>query len=169
MQKTVKYIVYLMWFFGGVFSCAPAGEDDQKLTLFVAAGIAEPMERMADEFSKQNEVEVEIHFASSGTLVNQIKRGNNADVYISASKQWMGYACENQLVSSSDVFHIAHTDLVLVGQAGLHFPFSRVSELSSDFDGHIAIGDPDYVPAGWYAVDALRSLEIYEDFREKLL
>jgi len=169
MQKIIRNIFCFWFVFMCFFSCTPVNKDDEKLTLFVAAGMAELMEKIAEGFSQKHDVEVEIHFSSSGTLVKQLDMGNNADIYVSASKKWMEYACQNRLVLSSDVFQLAETELVLTGQDGLPFESSAVSQLSDDFDGHLAIGDPKYVPAGRYAVEALKSLDVYEDFRDKIL
>ncbi|MDK9706854.1 MAG: molybdate ABC transporter substrate-binding protein [Desulforhopalus sp.] len=98
------------------------------------------------------------NFGASGALAKQIVQGAPADLFVSADGKWTDYLLQEDK-GKAEMHHIlAYNSLVFVGKKGL-----AVGSLA-DLQGlqRIAIGSPASVPAGAYAMQAMRAAGIYE-------
>ncbi len=97
--------------------------------------------------------------AASGTLVTQLADApGTADVLICASKGSMDTAEENGSIDSATRVNMFNNDLVIVAKEGSDLKISSIEDLATnDAITSIAIGDPNVVPAGKYALQSLES------------
>lgn len=151
-------------------SCAKSGvkDDDAEdaVTVFAAASLINPISELAARFEAQSGVKVKCNFASSSTLARQIQAGAPADIYIAASAQWMNALEQDDLIEPASRLDLLGNALVLIAPVNETFSFDVESgTLESAFAGRLAIGDPDHVPAGIYAKQALESLGSWEAFQ----
>lgn len=103
-------------------------------------------------------VTVQPVFASSGALARQIDHGAPVDIYLSANRAWMNYLVDGGLVAADSVRIFASTTLVFIGR-----PTGTPQQLSDLPDLRlIAIGNPQSVPAGHYARQALEASGLYD-------
>lgn len=97
-------------------------------------------------------------FKASGDLVAQLQGGASADLLITASAGTMTTAQEGGYCNADDTKTMFTNDLVVVTGADSKTTVSDLKELgTNDSIKSIAIGDPNVVPAGKYAVQALES------------
>jgi molybdate transport system substrate-binding protein len=110
------------------------------------------------------------NFGGSGTLRKQIEEGAPVDVFFSAASEDMDVLQEKNMIAPETRVDLLSNALVLItnvpstpviGVEGLHDVFVR-----SDL---LAIGNPDSVPAGRYAVQALKSLGLYDTLMQKFV
>jgi molybdate transport system substrate-binding protein len=137
---------------------------ENEITVFAAASLTDVIAEVAARFEKEHSVTVKLNLAGSGTLARQIEQGAEADVYLSANKNWMDYLVEKGKTKETAVF--ATNDLVLVSPIGRNFQFEKVDSLLMYTESKIAIGDPGYVPAGKYAMQVFGYFQL--DLKEKL-
>jgi molybdate transport system substrate-binding protein len=95
---------------------------------------------------------VEISFGASSTLARQILTGVRADVYISAHEKWIERLQVENLVGTA--IAVAGNELVLAGATSCP---------------RIAVGDPEHVPVGMYAKEALRAAGLWESWKERFV
>jgi molybdate transport system substrate-binding protein len=143
-------------------STAFAGE----VNLSIAASLKDVMNELADGFAKQNaDIKFLKNYGSSGALAKQIENGAPADIFISANIEWMEYLQERKLMHGASIGIFTHNTLVFVGTAD-----KQVSGLQ---DLHklekIAIGSPKSVPAGEYAMEALKKAGVEKQLEQKLV
>ncbi len=92
-------------------------------------------------------------------LARQIREGAPAQLFLSASQQWMDYLVrETDRVRSASRLDLLANRLVLVVPPDNPGDIESVADLSEPFDG-LALGDPEHVPAGIYAAAWLREAE----------
>ncbi len=147
-----------------------ASEEPQPVTVYIAASTTDVINEIAELFTKQTGMAVKINPASSGTLAKQIGQGAPADIYISASKKWMDYVQE--LGVTSDVSPLVGNRLVLISPVDSaldSFSFDTNTGLPGFFSGYLSIGDPEHVPAGKYAKEALGYYGWYEELLTRIL
>jgi molybdate transport system substrate-binding protein len=101
---------------------------------------------------------------ASGTLARQIASGAPCDIFISANSKWMDYLRSRGLVDPATVRTFAHNSLVFVGAQRSASSLQDLPKL-----GRIAIGSPGHVPAGEYALEALRKAGIERELQGKLV
>jgi molybdate transport system substrate-binding protein len=146
------------------------GTDEKVLTVFAAASLTDVMSELAVGYSSRTGVSIRINPAASGTLARQIELGAEADLYFSASRRWIDYVDDAGLVDRRAV--VARNSLVVVVPEDSpvdRITMSRGEALPEWLSGRVAIGDPDYVPAGAYAAQALTWFGWYDQIRESMI
>ena len=127
------------------------------LIVFNAASTTDLVNDLGALFYKQTGIIIKSNPASSGTLARQLEQGARAGIFISASKEWMEYVQNLGLSRQSDCFLRNNLVLIAPAKAGRDFiEITQNTHLPDLFSGRISIGDPAHVPAGQYAVQALK-------------
>lgn len=96
-------------------------------------------------------------FKGSGDLVEQLAAGASADVLITASTGTMDKAIANGSVAEGTETTMFVNDLVICTAEGSAITISSIDDLKSDAVTSIAMGEPNAVPAGKYALQTLES------------
>ncbi len=140
---------------------APAQADDT--TMLAAASLTNALEELGAQYIAETGKTVVFSFASSSALAKQIEAGSPAQIFASADEKWMDYLAERQLIEEDTRVNPIGNSLVLIVPAD-----SPVTEVTIDSsldlvallgaDGRLSVGDPDHVPAGGYAKQALETL-----------
>lgn len=141
------------------------------VTIFAAASLTDALGEIGKLYEAQGKGHIVASFASSSDLARQIEHGAPADLFISADRQWADYLDQRGLIEKGSLVTLLSNDLVLVAPVG-----SAVKlEIGPDFplaaalgDGRLAVGDPDHVPAGIYARQALDSLGVWSSVEGRL-
>lgn len=134
----------------------------EKITVFAAASLTNALQDIANRYQQGKEVKIVSSFASSSTLARQIEQGAPADLFISADQQWMDYAAQKKSIEEASRYTLLGNELVLVAPKEAKSPrvtLSKNTDWKSLLQGQrLSVGDPDHVPAGLYAKEALQSL-----------
>lgn len=147
---------------------------DQKkrdLLVFAASSLTDVLGELSAAYEKETGTKVKLSFAASSVLARQIESGGNADVFVSADREWMNYLDERKLLHAGTRRDLVGNRLVLIAPAD-----SRVElEIKPKFklaqalgEGRLATGDPDTVPVGKYARAALTKLGVWSDVETKI-
>ncbi|MEY4475118.1 MAG: molybdate transporter, periplasmic molybdate-binding protein [Pseudomonadota bacterium] len=135
------------------------------VTIFAAASLTNALQDIAAQYQKEKQVDVVASYASSSTLARQIEQGAPADLFISASQQWMDYAIDKQQIVANTRYTLLGNTLVLIAPQDSKID-SVVIDKKTDWKklldgGRLAVGDPDHVPAGIYAKESLEHLDAW--------
>lgn len=134
----------------------------EKITVFAAASLTNALQDIANRYQQGKEVKIVSSFASSSTLARQIEQGAPADLFISADQQWMDYAAQKKSIEEASRYTLLGNELVLVAPKEAKSPrvtLSKNTDWKSLLQGQrLSVGDPDHVPAGLYAKEALQLL-----------
>ncbi len=143
--------------------------DGQEVNLAAAASLKNVYdEKLIPMFEeKYPGVKVTPTYASSGDLQTQIEGGLGADVFMSAANKQMNKLAEEGLVDNATNVQFLENKVVLIVPADSNSTISSFEDLK-DVNGTIAIGDPESVPAGQYAKEALTNLGIWDAVESKL-
>lgn len=161
---------WLKWFAAltisaGMVSSALAAEE--KVTVFAAASLTNALQEIGAQYQKEKQVTIVASYASSSTLARQIEQGAPADMFISADQQWMDYAQDKKLMDNDSRYTLLGNELVVIAPKSSAQKEITVNE-KTDWKsllkgGHLAVGDPDHVPAGLYAKEALQNLKSWDE------
>ena len=110
------------------------------------------------------------NFDGSGTLRHQIEEGAPVDVFFSAASADMDRLERQGLIVSTSRRDLLSNAMVLVGIEETPLP-TDIEGLRAILEetNLLAIGNPDTVPAGRYAVQALTTLGLYSIVERKLV
>lgn len=143
------------------------------LNVAAAASMTDAMNEAVETYmAEHDDVEIVPVYASSSTLARQIANGSPAQVYVSANQKWMDWL-EDEGVAVQQRIDLLQNRLALVApadEAGDDFTPGDTGKLASLLaEGErLAVGDPDHVPAGIYAKQALKSLDEWDALAPRL-
>ncbi len=155
----------------GAQACA-ADEDKPSITVFAAASLTNALQELGDGFTKDTSIAVRFSFAASSALARQIENGSRADVFFSADLEWMDYLQSRNLIQPATRHDVLGNQLVLVAPADskivlkIQPHFALAATLGK---GRLATGDPDSVPVGRYAHEALANLGVWDEISARLV
>jgi molybdate transport system substrate-binding protein len=149
-----------------------AADRHPPLTVFAAASLSDALTEISNAYTKTSGVPVRLSFAASSALARQIEAGAKADVFFSADTEWVDYLQARNLLDGSTRRNILTNRLVLIAPVASkvvvhiapNFPLATVLGKN-----HLAIGDPDAVPAGRYARSSLMTLGVWNDVAERVV
>lgn len=146
--------------FGSAIPALGAGAACEPISIFSAASTTDVLEQIAADYEKDTACSVSTIFAGSGTLARQIEAGAPADIFLSASTEWMDWVEQTGLVRQGNRVPLLANQLVIIvpssnkeAQINIQQSGSLTTYLGTE---KLAIGDPTTVPAGRYATSALR-------------
>ncbi len=149
-----------------------AGSPNQAPQIIVsaAASLTDVLTELQPQAEAFTGARVLYNFGGSGTLRRQIEQGAPADVIFSAAAEDMDVLEREGLILPDTRRNLLSNSMVLIGGAGAA-PARGVEDLrkllsSADF---LAIGNPDSVPAGRYAVQALTAYNLFSLVEKKLV
>ena len=167
MRRITRFLVSAVLLCAGAAAAEPAAP---ALRVLAAASMTEVVNALAARFEG---AAVSTSFGSSSELARQLADGLPADVFLSASSEWIDFLRErNVLVGDALVF--AGNELVAIGPDGGGLAARGVRDAASLLaqglapDDRIAIADAG-VPAGEYARQSLERLGLLERYRPRLV
>ena len=147
---------------------AKADLGEQSILVAAAASLKNAYEdELIPMFEEQYPgVTVEGTYDSSGKLQTQIEEGLEADVFMSAATKQMKALDEEGMIASDTIVNLLENKIVLIVPAGSDSKidsFEKIGDAAS-----IALGDPESVPAGQYAKEAMTNLNVWDSIQDKV-
>lgn len=150
---------------GCLMVSASVRAEQARLLVSAAASLREVLQVCAAEYGA---AEVTFNFGGSGALAAQIKSGAPVDVFFAAGEKPMATLVEAGLADAAEVRRFLSNRLVLIAPNGSTEP-AGWTELRGEAVRHVALGEPASVPAGAYAAEVLRKLELWEALNGRLV
>jgi molybdate transport system substrate-binding protein len=163
---------FLLLMFAAVLAAGCALEKSavkqEEIILSAAASLAEPLEVIKANFEQEHaDVKLTINFGASGTLQKQIEQGAPADLFWSAGEAQMDALEKQGLLLEGTRRDAAVNQLVLIAPANSGKELASFSALANRDLKKIALGAPETVPAGKYALEALQFYQVWDDVQPK--
>ncbi len=143
----------------------------QEVVVFAAASTTNAISDIARLFEAEGRGRVVASFAASSTLAKQIEQGAPAHLFLSADVKWADYLADEGLIETSTRCDLLGNRLALVAPADSAVALTMATGVDVAGvlgDGRLATGDPDHVPVGGYAKQALESLGVWHDIEPRL-
>ncbi len=145
-----------------VTKASRAGE----VNLSAAASLKEVVNELTDGYANKHPgVAFTKNFGGSGAVAKQIENGVPADIFISASGEWTDYLRDKGMLDAASIGTFAYNTLVFVAPSSIKA--GGLQDITAL--GKIAIGSPKSVPAGDYAMQALRKAGLDKVLEGKLI
>jgi molybdate transport system substrate-binding protein len=164
----MRLILLTLFVFTGLFSGTVYARD---IVVFAAASTIQVMTDIRNSRNEAGPDTIRIVYGSSGALARQIETGAPADVYFSANEKWVDYLAGRKLARGETRKTVFSNRIVLITSAGNQTPapFNPTTDFGPSLgrDGRLAIGNPQHVPAGIYARQAMTSLGLWSQFSHR--
>lgn len=147
---------------------SPLAASAADLTVFAAASLKTALDEIETAWESETGLDLVISLAGSSALARQIELGAPADLFISASPEWMDTLDAAGLIRPDTRRNLLTNDLVLVAH-GPGAPALDPARLPAELDdGRLAMALVDAVPAGIYGKAALESLGLWPALEPKV-
>lgn len=139
----------------------------ERITVFAASSLTNALTDIGKTFQQTHPaIKPVFSFASSSTLARQIAQGAPADIYLSANQKWMDYLLASNAVNSKTTRSLLKNELIVIAPKNTHIEQLSITHdlnlVDIIKDSRLAVGDPDHVPAGRYAKQALTHYALWE-------
>lgn len=160
-RKILKLLLWLL-----AVATFPASASAGEINLSAAASLKEVINELADGYAGKNPaVRFRKSYGASGALARQVENGLPADIFISANLEWIDYLKNKKMLETGTLRTFTHNTLVFVGQGE-----KKVSAMQDLLKlNRIAVGSPKSVPAGEYAMEALKRAALDKPLSRKLV
>jgi len=141
-----------------------------EITVSAALSLKEPFEEIGRAYEKKHTgSRVVFNFAASGVLQKQIEAGAPTAVFASASSKEMDALNASGLLLETSRADFAGNEVVMIAAKNALVQISSFNDLKKSDVQRIAIGNPVSVPAGKYAEETLRTLDLWNNLKPKLV
>ncbi|MCK0715607.1 molybdate ABC transporter substrate-binding protein [Chromohalobacter sarecensis] len=134
----------------------------ERVKVFAAASLTDAVDALAEAYGRDHDVDIVPVYAASSTLARQIANGAPAAVYLSANERWMDWLGSQNGITLSHRHDVLGNRLALIAPRDSDVDRFTLDETASIAErlgeGRLALGNPEHVPAGIYAKQALTSL-----------
>jgi molybdate transport system substrate-binding protein len=160
--RGIWYVMVLV--FSSFFACNTKNED--KLTIAAAANVQFAIDTLAALFETETGIKTSIITGSSGKLTAQILQGAPYDIFLSADMKYPEMIYTNGKALGAPVVY-AYGSLILWTQKDDISP--DPATLPSEQIKRIAIANPRTAPYGIASVEFLKSLNLFDKVKDKLI
>ena len=165
--KNTKSVIIVLFL---LLKIPPLAAENNNLLVYTAASTNTILIDIQERWEKENKVNIRISAASSSSLAKQIISGAPANIYISASWEWIKEIKKLNLLNNNYIVPLFKNKLVLI--APINSPIKYMNSLNTEnlsklfkeklINSRISIADPTHVPAGIYSKQALIKLNIWK-------
>ncbi|WP_419144910.1 molybdate ABC transporter substrate-binding protein [Novosphingobium album (ex Hu et al. 2023)] len=139
--------------------------------VLAAASLQESLNAAADAWSAKGHPRPRISFAGSSALARQIEAGAPADIFVSADEPWMDEVAGKKLLKPGTRISFLRNTLVLIASRSSTVKLTvrpNMPLAQALGSGRLAVANPNGVPAGVYAKQALTRLGIWNSVQGRL-
>lgn len=143
----------------------------ERVVVLAAASTAQAVDAVIEQFEAGPDDRVVASYAGTSALARQIESGAPADIFLAANAAWMDHVEGLGLTRPQSRQVLAGNRLVFVAGEGDIAPFEPSPSLDLEAllaGGRLALGNPEHVPAGIYARQALDSLGLWSQAKARL-
>jgi molybdate transport system substrate-binding protein len=140
-------------------------EPDGPPVVLAAASLQESLQAAAKVWTDKGHAAPVLSFAASSALARQVEAGAPADLFISADEEWMDTLENKGLIRPESRTTMLGNSLVLIAPAASKIALNPVPGFpltKALGTGKLALADPEGVPAGRYAKQALQKLGVWD-------
>lgn len=157
LGKAIRYFLTVSIFMLFLTGCGKA-EKKTQVEVFIAASLRQAMTEIAEDYEKAHEnVQINLHADSSGTLLTQIEEGYECDIFFSAAEKQMNQLEQDKLIVEGSRQNVLNNQLVLIKGKGAKTAVTGLEDLSQAESFALAAAS---VPAGKYTREALINIGI---------
>ncbi len=147
-------------------AASPARADADAVLVFAAASLTGALDRVAEAWMAQTGHGAVLSYAGTSALARQIQEGAPADIFISASADWMDEVAHSGDLRADTRRDILGNRLVLIahGREAAPVTVDARLDLAGLLDGgRLSMAMVEAVPAGIHGREALTSLGLWEE------
>lgn len=168
MRPSAAILVLALCSLVACHSDGPQGEK-REIVVFAAASLRDALQEIDRDFAARHGVTVVENFAGSNQLAQQILASPKADIFVSASEPWMDELEAGRRLVPGTRRTLLGNQLVIIASKESEVSIHRPEDLARAEYRHLALGNPEAVPAGQYAKEYLGKRGVWTGVERRVL
>jgi molybdate transport system substrate-binding protein len=140
-----------------------------EVNVFAAASLTDALKELAPIYEKQTGDKLVFNLGASSQLARQIEAGAPADVFLSADEAKVDGLDKKGLLEPGSRHDLLGNTLVIVVYGDSKIDIHSPQDLASPGLTHLALAQPESVPAGIYAKQYLTKLGLWDKVSSKVV
>lgn len=171
ITSSIKFLALILCI-AMISGCSASKANKSTVTISAAASLSPILEEIVTAYEEEHHhIHIDVNYGSSGALQKQIEQGAPADLFISAGKKQVeSLEKQHLLVTNSTTSLLSNTLVVVESYKENKFEDENIPSLEDIFSAkqpkYIALGEPETVPVGMYAKEALEHEAMWEEWKE---
>ena len=141
--------------------------EEKEVFVHSGAGMRKVMDKIGEEFEKEEGIKVRYNYAGAGQLLTQMELTREGDIFIPGGRPTFNKAKEKGFIIEDEHFVAYHIPVIGVPK-GNPANITCLEDLAKQ-GIRVALGDPNAVPIGKAAVKILKKNGIYEDVKKNVV
>ena len=163
----MRFHAAILGLLAGILSgCSGSEHPPDRVVIFAAASTTEAVQQTSKDFQAETGIAVEVSLGPSSGLAKQIEAGGGADLFLSADEASADYLADKQLVAQRR--DLLTNRLVVVVPADSDITIKALRDVADPRIRRLALAEPK-VPAGEYARQALRNVDVWDKVSERVV
>lgn len=139
------------------------------LTVSAAISLKDAFDEIGNAYYTKTKTKVDFNYGASGVLQKQIETGAPVDIFASAGERQMDALAKTDLIDAATRCDFARNTLILIVPINSKLNVNSFADLTKSEVRKIAVGNPKTVPAGQYAEESLRKMNLQNALQSKLI
>ena len=172
MKKKLIVLLLLSLVLSLAAGCGEQQVEEQasgEIYVFAASSLTDCLNEIIALYQNESGNTVIPVYEGSGTLKKQIAEGADCDIFISANQKHMDELEQEGAVNTETRRDLLSNSLTLIASAEKAKAITDVQSLLNEEVRLVAIGEPNDVPAGQYAEELFRNMDIADELQPKLV
>jgi molybdate transport system substrate-binding protein len=140
-----------------------------ELNVAAAASLTDALQEIKSAYEKSGGDTIVLNLGASSTLARQIEEGAPADLFLSADEAKMDALEKRGLVLAGTRRSVLSNTLVVVVPVDGTLRITSPADLVNPGIRHLALAEPQSVPAGIYAKEYLRKLKLWDKVIDRVV
>jgi molybdate transport system substrate-binding protein len=157
------------FFFGLVLATLAGRLGAAELNVAAAASLTDALQEIKAAYEKSGGDTIVLNLGASSTLARQIEEGAPADLFLSADEAKMDALEKRGLVLAGTRRSVLSNTLVVVVPLDSPLRIASPADLVNPKIRHLALAEPQSVPAGIYAKEYLRKLKLWDKVIDRVV
>ncbi|MBI9081688.1 MAG: molybdate ABC transporter substrate-binding protein [Pseudodesulfovibrio sp.] len=140
--------------------------DDMRI--FSGAGLMKPMEELRQNFEKEHDVKIQVHYGNSGELFGMLAMGQTCEVFIPGAEKYTNDAIKNGWIYEPSMKKVVKHVPIIVVPAGNPANIQSLDDLTRS-DVKVALCDPRAAAVGKVAKKILIKADLWEKVKPNVV
>ncbi len=159
----------ILGLFGENFLSADDNQGDREIYVCAAASLTEALRDMAQRYEQKSGLKIHLNLGSSRFLRLQIEKGLPCDLFIPAHSEEASQLVHQGFIDEKDVKDLLSNELVIISAQKSRLKISRLEDLKGVVNEGIVLADPETVPCGIYAKEALINAQLWNGIQKNII
>jgi len=164
LNRNCIFLLTTVLFLVTISSCSGNHPGEEELNIFSGSAARPALEEVISEFEKNRDINININYGGTGTMLSRMELSGRGDIFISGSPGYTRKAEKNGLIKPESTVKLAYLVPGILVPADNPAGIENLQDLTEE-ETRVGIANPESVVIGRYGLEILE----YNNLTEQIL